>query len=89
MSVHVCLVVVVAVIAALGQSRREEVVSGGKLHHEAFACTTPLHTPDDNRPTVSLASPASVSKTLHFHLLFHQYLYLRIYVRLPDGQRSM
>jgi hypothetical protein len=89
MSVHVCLVVLSAVIAALGQSRREEVVSGGKLRHKAFACTPPLHTPDDNRPTFSLALPASVSKALHFHIFFYQYRHLRIYVRLPDGQRSM
>jgi hypothetical protein len=89
MSVHVCLVVLSAVIAALGQLRREEVVSGGKLRHEAFACTPPLHTPDDNCLTCLLASPSSVNKALHFLIFFHRYLYLRIHVRHPDGQRSM
>jgi hypothetical protein len=89
MSVHVCLVVLSAAIASLGQSGREKVVSGGELRHEAFACIPPLHPPDDNRPTFSLASPASVGKALHFHLFFHRYRHLRIYVRHPDGQRSM
>jgi hypothetical protein len=49
----------------------------------------PLHTPDDDRHTSSLALPASVSKALHFHIFFHRYCHLQIYVRLPDGQRSM
>jgi hypothetical protein len=80
-SVHVFLVVLSAVIAVLGQSRREELVSGGKLRHEAFACTPPVHTPDDNCPTFS--------KALDLHIFFHRYRHLRICVRLPGGQRSI